>query len=240
MKLRPLWGWLLGTVLLPAAAAPPAPSSQPGLVPTEVVDAFHAALASGDRKGVVQHLAADLSIYEQGFTELGRDAYAEGSMPNDITFASLVKREVLRRDAWEDGNVAWVLTLSSVTGDFGDQKLALVNTETLVLRRTDLGWKIVHIHRSAHPRGTDEELPEPLARKAAPPPPAPPPAPTPAVPLPPAPPESAAAAPPKAASAEPAPASSAAPASDDAPAPEAGALPPLPPAPPAPTRPEGE
>lgn len=191
MSLRRFCGLLLSAVLLPAAAAESVPSAAKtgaGLVPTEVVDAFHAALASGNRKGVIQQLASDLVIYEQGFVERGRDAYAEGSMPNDITFASLVKRQVLQRDAWEDGNVAWVLTLSSVTGDFGDQKLSLVNTETLVLRRTGQGWKIVHIHRSAHPRGEDEALPEPLptAASSAPAPvaaPTPAPVPPPAVPV---------------------------------------------------------
>lgn len=166
MRLRGCWSLLLALVALPAAAAAPAAGTA-ALVPTEVVDAFQAALAHGDRRGVVEHLAPDLVIYEQGFVERGRDAYAEGTMLNDITFAGLVKRETLRRDAWEDGSVAWVLTLSSVTGDFGDQKLALINTETLVLRRTDLGWKIVHIHRSAHPRGDDEELPAPARPKAA-------------------------------------------------------------------------
>lgn len=187
MSLRRWGAWLLSALMLPAAArAEPAPM----LVPTQVVDAFHAALAGGDRKGVVEHLAADLVIYEQGFVERGRDAYAEGTMLNDITFASLVKRETLRRDAWEDGNVAWVLTLSAIAGDFGDQKLALVNTETLLLRRTDLGWKIVHIHRSAHPRDQEEELPE-SPRVPAPEPapaPAPVPAPQPVAPAEPAPP----------------------------------------------------
>lgn len=153
--------WLLSALLLPAAAGAQVPTG-PALLPTEVVDAFQAAMTSGDRKAVVQHLAPDLVIYEQGFVERGRDAYAEGSMPNDMTFASLVQRQALSREAWEDGNVAWVQTLSSISGDFGDQKLSLVNTETLVLRRTDVGWKIVHIHRSAHPRGPDEDLPEPL------------------------------------------------------------------------------
>jgi ketosteroid isomerase-like protein len=225
MSLRRLWGLLLAAVLLPASAETAVPAAKAGLVPTEVVDAFHAALASGDRKGVVQHLAADLTIYEQGFTERGRDAYAEGSMPNDITFASLVKREVLRRDAWEDGNVAWVLTLSSVTGDFGDQKLALVNTETLVLRRTDLGWKIVHIHRSAHPRGADEQLPEPLAKAVASPPSAARAAPTPPAATPPAPPPAAVTTP-----------AAAAPPAEPVARPE-----PAPPAPPAPPiHPEGE
>ena len=161
MSLRRCRAWLLSALLLPAVAGAQAPAGS-GLLPTEVVDAFQAAMTGGDRNAVVQHLAPDLVIYEQGFVERGRDAYAEGSMPNDMTFASLVQRQVLAREAWEDGNVAWVQTLSSITGVFGDQKLALVNTETLLLRRTDLGWKIVHIHRSAHPRGPDENLPEPL------------------------------------------------------------------------------
>lgn len=166
MKPRRWLGLLLAAAALPAVADPApaavAAAALPQLVPTEVVDAWQEALAAGDRSGVVGHLAPDLVIYEQGFVEQGRDRYAEGSMPNDITFASMVRRRVLSREAWEDGNVAWVLTRTAVTGDFGEQQLALVNTETLLLRRTDLGWKIVHIHRSAHPLAEDEVLPEPL------------------------------------------------------------------------------
>ncbi|HSW14883.1 MAG TPA: nuclear transport factor 2 family protein [Solimonas sp.] len=158
----------------PAPAAPVVPAAAPAVaavpalvpapvvsvmqpMPTETVDAFHAALVRGDRAAVLQQLTTDVIIYEQGFVERGRDAYAEGSLPNDATFAGMVKREVLAREAWEDGNVAWVLTRSAITGDFGEpNKLELENTETLLLRRTDLGWKITHIHRSAHPRTAEE------------------------------------------------------------------------------------
>lgn len=161
MKLRRWLGLGLIAAVLPAMAQvlPPAPPLPPMTLPTEVVDTFHAALVKGDRKAVVEQLAADVVIFEQGFVEKGRDAYAEGSLPNDLTFAGMVKREVLSRDAWEDGNVAWVLTRAAVSGDFGEQKLELENTETLLLRRTDAGWKITHIHRSAHPRGSDDAKP---------------------------------------------------------------------------------
>lgn len=142
---------LLGAVLPAAAETPPVPAAAARL-PTQVVDAFREAMAAGDRSGVVAELAADVVVYEQGFEERGRDAYAEHALANDLTFASLVKREQLGREAWEDGNLAWVLVRSVDRGNFDGRRLELENTETLLLRRTDLGWKIVHIHRSAHPR----------------------------------------------------------------------------------------
>lgn len=145
---------------VPAAPAPPAPLKAMGPLPTQVVDAYHEALAKGDRPAVLAQLSTDVLIYEQGFVEQGRDAYAEGSLPNDATFAGMVKREVRSREAWEDGNVAWVVTRSGLSGDFGEaNRLELENTETILLRRTDLGWKIVHIHRSAHPRTEEEARP---------------------------------------------------------------------------------
>jgi len=143
---------------VPAASAAPLPA--PGPLPTQVVDAYHDALVKGDRPAVLAQMSMDVLIYEQGFVESGRDAYAEGSLPNDATFAGMVRREVRSREAWEDGNVAWVVTRSALSGDFGEaNRLELENTETIVLRRTDLGWKIVHIHRSAHPRTEEEARP---------------------------------------------------------------------------------
>lgn len=150
--------WAQAVAAQTDAAAKPARAD---LLPTEVVDAFYEAMGRGDRTAVLAQLSADVVIYEQGFAELSRDGYAKGSLANDLTFASVVKREVLKREAWEEGNLAWVLTQALVTGDFGENRLELQNAETLVLRRTDLGWKIVHIHRSAHPRSSEESVPKP-------------------------------------------------------------------------------
>jgi ketosteroid isomerase-like protein len=165
------WIALLLAATLPgiAGAAPtavPAAPAAPARMPTEVVDAYREAVKRGDRAGVVAELAADLVIYEQGFEEHGRDAYVEHALGNDLTFASMVQREQLGREAWEDGNVAWVLVRSVDRGDFDGRKLELENTETLLLRRTDAGWKIVHIHRSAHPREAAADTP--VAAPAAP------------------------------------------------------------------------
>lgn len=150
--------WAQAVAAQTDAAAKPARAD---LLPTEVVDAFYEAMGRGDRTAVLAQLSADVVIYEQGFAELSRDGYAKGSLANDLTFASVVKREVLKREAWEEGNLAWVLTQALVTGDFGENRLELQNAETLVLRRTDLGWKIVHIHRSTHPRSSEESVPKP-------------------------------------------------------------------------------
>lgn len=152
---------LLVTQVVPAQTDAGTKPARSDLLPTEVVDAYYEAMGRGDRTAVLAQLSADVVIYEQGFAELSRDGYAKGSLSNDLTFASAVRREVLKREAWEEGNLAWVLTQALVTGDFGENRLELQNVETLVLRRTDLGWKIVHIHRSAHPRSSEESIPSP-------------------------------------------------------------------------------
>lgn len=160
---RRWWFAALWATVLPVWAAAPAPTVPAAVaanrLPTEVVDAYREALRTGDRVGVVAQLAADVVIYEQGFEERGRDTYVERTLANDLTFASMVQREQRGREAWEDGNLAWVLVRSVDRGDFDGRRLELENTETLLLRRTAEGWKIVHIHRSAHPREGDAPRP---------------------------------------------------------------------------------
>lgn len=117
----------------------------------EVVDAYLQALAKGDAAGVAAQLAPDLVLYEQGF-EQGRDSYLRTQLPEDLKFGQVMQRKLVDRQIWEEGPVAWVLLRSVDRADLDGKPLELENAETLVLRRLSDGWKIVHIHRSAHRR----------------------------------------------------------------------------------------
>lgn len=118
--------------------------------PMEVVELFHQSLREGDTDQVLAQLAPDVIIYETGFAERSRDQYANGHVQEDETFASGTQRKITRRESWEDDNAAWVLTQSEIRGEFGERKIALEQTETMLLRKSAGGWRITHIHWSAH------------------------------------------------------------------------------------------
>ena len=45
--------------------------------------------------------------------------------------------------------MAWIASEGRTTGTYKGKALDLVTTETMVLRRSGHGWKIVHIHWSS-------------------------------------------------------------------------------------------
>lgn len=120
--------------------------------PAETVDAFHKALRTGDGRGALAYLARDVTVFEQGFAESSQEAYASTQLEDAAGFARQTERRVLRRESGQDAQSAWVLSMTLTTGQFGERALALEGTETVLLRREGEGWKIAHIHWSAHPR----------------------------------------------------------------------------------------
>jgi ketosteroid isomerase-like protein len=58
---------------------------------------------------------------------------------------------VLRQTGDRVGDLAWVASEASITGRSGDRSVALMSTETLVLKKAAKGWRIVHVHWSSRP-----------------------------------------------------------------------------------------
>ncbi|WP_169518359.1 YybH family protein [Solimonas variicoloris] len=132
--------------------APVAPHPDAAAQAAAVVDDFHASVAENYRERVLQLLAPDVAIFEQGYTESSRDAYADGHLDSDLLFAASTRYEVVHREAYASGDLAWVITQARTTGRFSGQSVDIDNTETMVLQRRGGRWLIVHIHWSAHPR----------------------------------------------------------------------------------------
>ena len=118
--------------------------------PAEVVESFHKALASADQKAALSLLAEDFDVFEQGFVDASRADYEKNSLPHDADFASKTRREVQSQQAGGDDNVAWVETLTRTRGTYDGAAVDLSEAETAILKRDGAGWKIVHLHRSAH------------------------------------------------------------------------------------------
>ena len=119
--------------------------------PVSAVEAFHEALTKGDREQALAWLDPSVVIFESGGAERSRDEYASHHLPSDIEFARSVRTEVLNRQTGLWGDNAWVLSRTRTTGTFRDRDLDSQDVETMVLRRIDGRWLIVHIHWSSRP-----------------------------------------------------------------------------------------
>ena len=114
-----------------------------------VVDAFSAALASLDVARAGGLLADDVLVLESGGAERSRAEYLAAHAGADALFLQQATVRRLRRSARAAGGLAWVATESQVTTQRDGKPVALRSTETMVLRRTSAGWRIVHIHWSS-------------------------------------------------------------------------------------------
>jgi len=115
----------------------------------EVVDAFHAALRRGDTEAALGLLVEDALIFEAGGVERDRAEYASHHLASDAAFSQAVPSSITRRTGEAVGDIAWIASEGRTTGTFKDRAVDRLTTETMVLRRTAAGWRIVHIHWSS-------------------------------------------------------------------------------------------
>lgn len=149
---------MIRTILIGAGlicVSVPLAGQAPDEGPEHVVRAFHVALSRGDSSAALALLAPDVVIYESGGVEASRDEYRSHHLAADIQFSAATTREVVTQRSGTDGDLAWVLSQSRTSGTFGDRRIDSRGTETMLLKRTADGWKIVHIHWSSRPVRSD-------------------------------------------------------------------------------------
>lgn len=117
--------------------------------PVGTVEAFHAALASGDTAAALELLAEDVQIFESGSVENSRAEYASHHLASDAAFSAAVPRTLVRRTQGGDGASAWVMSVETVVGTYRGRAINSRSVETMVLRKVDSRWRIVHIHWSS-------------------------------------------------------------------------------------------
>lgn len=151
-------GMALAVFTAPATAHEPAsPAAQTGAMAADLlahdaaaaVDAFHAALSEGDQRAAAEYLSDEALIFEGGGVERSKAEYASHHLPADAAFAGATTRTVTRRVGHAIDDLAWIASEAKTTGTYKGQPINSVSTETMVLRRTDAGWRIVHIHWSS-------------------------------------------------------------------------------------------
>lgn len=149
---------LVMALALACATTAPAPAQENAATVTlgpaarpaaSIVDRFHAALRRGDTAGALAMLAPEVLIYEGGRAERDRAEYAAHHLGADAAFSQAVPGKLTRRTGWSAGNVAWVASEGRTTGSFRGRAIDSTTKESMVLRRTPAGWRIVHIHWSS-------------------------------------------------------------------------------------------
>ena len=143
------------------AASSPALASDAGAQPADsgslaiearaaatVVDAFHAALRSGNTDAALALLADDVLIFEGGRVERSKAEYASHHLAADAAFSKAVASILTERTTGASGDVAWVASEGRTTGEYKGRAIDRTSAETMILRRSGDGWKIIHIHWS--------------------------------------------------------------------------------------------
>jgi len=114
----------------------------------QVVDSFMDVLVSGRFDAARELMAPDAVVIANGQVLGQRDDYIDGAAKGDSAALRTVRREVLRRDTRAGADVAWVLTEKRLRAMATAQGPSEVVVETMLLARTNAGWKITHIHWS--------------------------------------------------------------------------------------------
>ena len=116
-----------------------------------VVDRFHAAIAAGDGATALSLLTPDAVILESGGVET-REEDRVHHLPSDIAFATAVKSDRGPKRVFVRGDVAWVASTSTASGEFRGRPVKSAGAELLVLARSRQEWKISAIHWSSRTR----------------------------------------------------------------------------------------
>lgn len=114
-----------------------------------VAERFNNALSSGDLGTVETLLAPDVLILESGGAERSREEYMGHHAVSDAAFLKGAQRQLLRQRARAAGEFVWVGTESELHTGKDGKPLTILSAETMVLKQTADGWRIVHIHWSS-------------------------------------------------------------------------------------------
>lgn len=116
------------------------------------VDRFVAALSAGDLDKAAAELDPQVVILESGGAERSAAEYLGGHARSDAEFLKDAVHKPGHRLARASGDLAWVASDNELVVQRDGKPVTIASAETMVLRSTGDGWKIVHIHWSSRVR----------------------------------------------------------------------------------------
>jgi ketosteroid isomerase-like protein len=128
-----------------------AQSSTDSVTAAAAVQRFHEALERGDSLAALDLLTQDAVVLESGGRETKAE-YRHHHLPGDIAFARAVPSRSGPLRVTVQGDVAWVASAGTTTGDYRGRTIDVATAELMVLSRAPAGWRIRAIHWSSRPR----------------------------------------------------------------------------------------
>lgn len=126
-------------------------TAQGARVPSEAVDAFHAALRAKNTAGALSLLDRGLVVFEFGVVDPTVESYAFRHLPFDMDMAVAAQWKLETRRVGGEGNERWVLSTYRVTGKQSDgTPIDMTTLETAIVRRSGELFRIVHLHWSTN------------------------------------------------------------------------------------------
>lgn len=114
----------------------------------KTVIAFHAAINSGDAVQARMLLDDAVVIFEGGGVERSADQYASHHMKSDMAFLAKMKITTKEHQVNTMADMAVSMARSNIHGVYKNKKIDIDSMETMVLKKTNGDWRIVHIHWS--------------------------------------------------------------------------------------------
>ena len=113
-----------------------------------VVQYYHKALEDKDKETALKLLSDDVLIQEGGYLQTAEE-YKSHHLMSDMEFSAAVsgKREVI--EAVAEGNIGWVVSSSSMVGEFRGREINSIGAELMILKKENGSWKIRAIHWSS-------------------------------------------------------------------------------------------
>lgn len=121
------------------------------------VDRFIAALKAGDIERAAAELDPELIVLEGGNAELSKQQYLSQHAGHDAEFLKTATIDTGYRRARVTGDLAWVASLTETLAEHDGQPITIDGAESMVLKRGESGWRIVHIHWSSRVRREEPE-----------------------------------------------------------------------------------
>ena len=114
----------------------------------KVVQRFHMALQTGDRKLARSLLSDDVLIFEGGGVERSAEEYAHHHMLADMKYLKALQVKTIEHHVKVYDDVAVSYSRSHSKGSYKGKKVDRNGMETITLRKINQQWKITHIHWS--------------------------------------------------------------------------------------------
>jgi hypothetical protein len=146
------WMWTANPA---AAVEPQVDVPQEARAAVATVDRFFAALSAGDLTRAGAELDPQVIILESGGGEYSAAEYIGGHAKHDAEFLKTAHHQPGRRTARVRGDLAWVASESELHVQKDGKPAVILSAETMVLRSTAAGWKIVHVHWSSRTKKSD-------------------------------------------------------------------------------------